>query len=102
DCGMNVFAQNGAGIVLRNFFDFHAASGTGHEDDEASGTIHKQTEIKLALDVEPFFDEEALDDAAGGAGLRSDQLHAENVAGEFGGFIRGARQLDTTGFAAAA
>jgi len=43
-----------------------------------------------------------LDDAAGGAGLRSDQLHAENVAGEIGGLVGGSRQLDAACFAAPA
>ena len=99
---MNRFAQNGAGIVLGDFFDFHAARGAGHENDVAGGAIDEQAEIKFALDVEAFFDEQALDDAAGGAGLRRDQLHAENVAGEIGGFVGGARQLDAATFAAAA
>jgi len=34
--------------------------------------------------------------------LRSDQLHAENVAGEIGGLVGGTRQLDAACFAAAA
>src|SRR5207253_8112849 len=98
---MNGLAQNGAGIFLGDFLDFHAAGGAGHEDDAANGAIDEEAKIKFALDVEAFFDEQALDDAAGGAGLRSDQLHAENVAGDVGSFIRGAGQFYASGFAAA-
>ncbi len=98
---MNCFTQNGAGIILGDFLDFHAASSAGHEDDGTSSAIDEQAEIEFALDVEAFFDEQTFDDAAGGSGLRSDQLHAENVAGEIGGFIGGLRQFYAAPFAAA-
>ena len=91
DGWMNRFAQNGAGIVLGDFFNFHAAGGTGHEDDLAGGAIDEQTQIEFALDIEPFFDEKPFHDAAGRSSLRSDQLHAENVAGDVRGFVRRAR-----------
>jgi len=74
--GMNRFAQDGVGVLLGDFLDFHAAGSAGHKNDVAGGAIDKESQIKFALDVETFFDEQALDDAAGGAGLRSDQLHA--------------------------
>src|SRR5439155_5277435 len=63
DGGMNGFAQNGAGIILGNFLDFHAASGTGHEDDAAGAAIDYKTEIKVTLNVQACFDEQASDDA---------------------------------------
>jgi len=37
-----------------------------------------------------------------GPGLPSDQLHAENLAGEIGGFVGRTRQLDAASLAAAA
>src|SRR5260370_10043529 len=77
---MNRFAQNGARIFPGDFLDFHAARGAGHEDNAPGGAIDKEPEIKFALDVEAFFDEQALDDAAAGTALRSDQLHTENMA----------------------
>src|SRR5260370_5913798 len=58
------FAQNGARIFLGDFLDFHAARGAGHEDNAAACAIDKEPEIKFALDVEAFFDEHALDEAA--------------------------------------
>src|SRR5260370_42013333 len=90
---MNRFAQNGAGIFLGDFLNFHAASSAGHEDDAAGGPIDEKAEIKFALDVETFFDEQALDNAASGASSRSDQLRAEAVAGDIGGVGGGTRQL---------
>ena len=72
------------------------------KDDAAGGAIDKQAEIKFALDVQPFLDQHSLDDAAGGAGLGSDKLHAENLTGNVGGFFRRARQLDAAAFAATA
>ena len=101
DGGMNRLAQNGAGIILGDFFNFHAARGAGHEHDAAAGAVDEQAEIKFALDVEAFFDEHALHDAAGGAGLRRDELHAQDVAGDVGGLVGGARELDAAGFSAA-
>src|SRR3982074_2708160 len=98
---VNRFAQNGAWIVLGDFLDFHTAGGAGHEDDAAGGAIDEKAEIKFTLDVEAFFDEQALYDAAGGTRLRSDQLHAENVAGDIGGLVGGTRQLYAAPFAAA-
>ena len=99
---MNRFAQNGGGIFLGDFLDFHAARGAGHEYHAAGGTVHQEAEVKFALDVEAFFDEKTLDDAPGGTGLRSDQFHAENVAGDIGGLIGGTRQLHAACFAPAA
>ena len=80
DGGMNDFAQDRVGIVLGDFFDFHAAGGAGHEEHFAGGAIDENAEVEFALDVETFFDEEALDDAAAGAGLRGDEIHAQHVS----------------------
>src|SRR5260370_18949676 len=98
---MNLIAQDGRGSFLCVFLDFHAAGGAGHEDDATGGAVDEQPEIKFALDVETLFDEQALDDAAAGPGLRSDQLHAENLAGEIGGFVGRTRQVYAASFAAA-
>ena len=68
----------------------------------SDGAVHQDAEVELALDVETFFDQQALDDAAAGAGLRRDQLHAQHLAGEVRGFVGGMRELHAAGFAAAA
>ena len=102
DDGLNEFAEDGVGIVFGDFFDFHAAGGAGHEDNFAGGAIHQDAEVEFALDVEAFFDQQALDDAAAGAGLHGDEIHAEHVAGDVGGFVGRARELYAAAFAAAA
>src|SRR5712672_1632235 len=99
--GMNRLAQNSGGILFGNFRDFHAAGSASHEDDVTGGAINKEPEIKFALDVQSFFDEQAFDDAAGGTSLRSHQLHAENVAGEIGSLVRGPSEFYAACFAAA-
>src|SRR5205814_7856262 len=69
------------------------------ENDAARRAIYKEPKIELALDVEAFFDEQTLDDAASRAGLRSDEFHAEDMAGNVCRFIRRARELHATAFA---
>ena len=46
------------------------------------GAIDEDAEVEFALDVQAFFDQQAADDAAFFAGLRRDELHAENLPGE--------------------
>src|SRR6267378_7441594 len=99
---MNRLPQNRAGLILGDFFDFHAACGAGHEHDAAARAVDEQTEIKLALDIEAFLDEHAFYNAARGTRLRRDELHAEDMAGNVGGFVGGTGELDTAGFAAPA
>ena len=67
-------------MLLRDFLDFHSARGAGHEHRRADRAIHQDAQIKLALDVEAFFDQQAPDDAALFAGLRRHELHAQNAA----------------------
>ena len=99
---MDGLAQDRGGIFLGDFFDFHAARRTGHENDAARGAVYKETEIEFALDVQPFFDQQTLDNSSGRPGLRGNQGHPENVARNLGGFLGGTRQLDAAAFAAAA
>ncbi len=87
--GANRFAQNRFGMLLRDFFDFHAARGAGHEHRRAHRAVHEHAEVKLALDVEAFFDQQAADDAAFRAGLRRDELHAQDAFGERRRFVGG-------------
>ena len=91
-----------SGVRLGDFLDLHAAGGAGHEDDLAGRAINQDAEVEFAFDVDAFFDEQTLDDAAAGAGLDGDQVHAQHVAGDVGGFVGGMRELDAAGLAAAA
>ena len=63
--------------------------------------IHEHAEIEFALDVQAFFDQQAADDAAFFAGLRRDEGHAHDLAGEIGGFVGRFREFYAAAFAAA-
>ena len=99
---MDGFTEDRFGMGLGHFFDFHAACGAGHEDDLARGAVDEDAEVELTLDIESFFNEQALDDTACGTSLHGDEIHAEHVAGDFGGLVGGVGELDATGFPAAA
>jgi len=51
-------AKIAAGFSLASSSISMATSGAGHEHDAAGGAIDKQAEIKFALDVQAFFDEQ--------------------------------------------
>jgi hypothetical protein len=100
DGGLDEFAKDRFGICFGDFFDFHAAGGAGHEENFAGGAVHEDAEVEFALDVEAFFDEQALNDTAAGSGLHSNEVHTEHGAADFGGFIGRMREFYTAGFAA--
>ncbi len=95
-------AKNRFGMLLGDFFDFHAAGGAGHEYGLAGGAIHQNAHVEFALDVKTFFDQKAADDAAFFSRLRRDQLHAEDVLGKRLRLVGGTCELYPAGFAAAA
>ena len=85
--GMNRLAQNRFGIVLGDFLDFHSAGGAGHKHGRAHRAIDENAEIKFALDVEAFFDQQAANDAPFRARLRRDEIHSEDALGVGGSFV---------------
>ena len=85
---MNRLAHDGFGIRLGNFFDVHTAGSTSHENYFAHAAIDEDAEIKFALDVQTLFDKDALDGATAGAGLGRDEIHAQHVRSDVGGFVR--------------
>ena len=99
---MNRFAQNHFGMVLRDFLDFHSAGRAGHKYRRANSAVNQNAQIQLALDVEPFFDQQAANDAALRARLRRDQLHSENALGMRRRFVGRFRELHAAAFAAPA
>ncbi len=102
DGGVDGFLVDGVGGFGGDFFDFHAAGLRGHEDEAGGGAVEDDAEVELALDLAGFFDEEALNFLAGGAGLMGDQLHAEDGLGLFGCVVEGLGYFDAAALAAAA
>ena len=68
--GRNRLAQDFFRIVFCNFLDFHSTGSAGHEDGHAGNAIHKNADVEFTLDVEAFFDQQAMNDAALFASLR--------------------------------
>src|SRR5260370_33752239 len=73
DHRVNGFAQDGCGIFLSGFFDFHAAGRDGHENRKSVSAIDLKAVVKIALVVEPFFDRTPCDVASARTGLFSTQ-----------------------------
>ncbi len=86
---------------MRHFLDFHAARRARHDHRSGDGAVHQDAQVKLALDVQAFLDQQALHDAPGGAGLRRHQLHAQHGLRQVGRFRRRFRQLHAACLAAA-
>src|SRR5690348_6031922 len=63
-CRVDTLTDDSVGILLGNFLDFHAAGRARHENGRADRAIDEQAEVKLALNVESFFDEQSANDAA--------------------------------------
>ncbi len=99
--GIDVLLQNRVGILGSDLLDLHAAGGRSHEHRLAFGAIDQNAEIKFFLDGQRFFDQQAAHDAAFGAGLMRDQLHAQHLAGEIGGLVHRLGDLHAAAFAAA-
>src|SRR5437588_13130345 len=97
---MNRFSQNCFWIVLCDFLNLHAPCCAGHEDGKTDRTVQQQSQVELALDVEPFLNEYALHQPASRASLRRYQSHSQNVTGDIRGFITRAGQLHSAPFAA--
>ena len=66
------------------------------------GAIDDHAEIQLAIDREPFLDQQAADDLSRRAGLVGDQRLPEQRCGDRLGLVGAVGDLDAAGLAAAA
>ena len=99
--GIDVLLQNRVGIFRRDLLDIHATRGRCHEHRLALGAVDQNSQIKFFLDGQRFFDQQAAHDAAFGAGLVRDQLHAQHLGGELAGFVHRLGDLYAAALAAA-
>ena len=77
-----VSLQDQLGRLRGDLFDVHAARGRGHEHGLALHAVEHDAEVEFALDRQRLFDQQALHDAAFGAGLVRDQRHAQDLVGD--------------------
>ena len=87
DCRINGFAQDLLRRPRRDFFDFDASFGTGHEGRPPARAVDDHSEVKFTRDGAPFFDEDAAHLPACGTGLMGDQLPAEQASSELAGLL---------------
>jgi hypothetical protein len=77
-----------------DFFNFHAAFARHHEHGLGGRAVEDNPQVQLAGNLAAFFDEDAVDRFAFGAGLDRDELMTEQVLGDFGGVVSRSDELD--------
>lgn len=87
--------------LLGNVFDVHAAFGGSHDGHRRAGAVNQQREIQFPRDIAAFFDVDAFDFLAVGAGLFGDQDFAEHGLGVFLDLIDRLGQTDAAFFGVA-
>src|SRR6185437_4592758 len=96
----NHFAQNRLRVFLHHFLDFHSARRARQNHWRFRRAIHQNAQIKFALDVQPFFNEQPPHRAPFRARLRRHQFHSQNLRRQFARLLNGTRQLHTSAFSA--
>ena len=69
---------------------------------QPGGAVDHEAEVQFAPDLHRFFDEDPLHPLSFRAGLVRDQHHAQHLAGDLRGLLRGPCQLDAAAFPAPA
>src|SRR5262249_49299323 len=85
-----------------DLLDLHAALRGRHDHHAPRRAVERHPQIQLAGDVQPLLDEQALDFLPLGAGLRRDELHAEDLAHRIARGVLSPGDFDTAALAAAA
>ena len=85
---------------MRHFLDFHATRCARHDYRRGDGAVHEDAQVKFALNVQAFLDQQALHNASRRTGLRRHQRHAHDGLRKVGSLRRRLRQLHASRFAA--
>jgi hypothetical protein len=88
-------------VGLGNFFDVHAAFGGSHQDNALRDAVGDQRHVQFFLDVRAFFDQQAAYFLAFRAGLVRDQLHTQDLLGEFFDLFQRFRNFHAAAFTTA-
>ena len=87
---------------MRHAFDVHPAFAGDDERDALRGAVRHGRNVIFFFDVRAVFNQQAAHFLAQGSGLVRDQLHAQNLAGQFFHLVNRARHFHAAAFAAAA
>src|SRR6185503_10994920 len=82
--------------------DVHAAFGARHQHDALRRAIDDHADVEFLLDVGAFLDQQASDILSARPGLVCDQLHAEDLPGQFAHGVDRLAELDAAALAPAA
>ena len=100
--GIDVRLPDEVGRLVGHLLDLDAALGAGHHHRAAGRAVDDDAQVELPGHLQALLDEDALDDAAVGAGLVGDQRHAEHVLGVALGLLGRPGDLDAAALAASA
>ena len=77
DCRVDMFLQYQLRSLARHLFDLYPAFGTDHHNRLVFSPIEDDSEIELAGQVQPFFNQDLTDKATRRSGLRRHQAAAK-------------------------
>ena len=94
ESGVDLFAEDGGGILFRDSFDLHATFPTGDEDRAISHTVQGNREVKFPGDFRRFPHQNGMDRLPLGSGLMGDQLIANHARGDIADLGGGFDEMD--------
>ena len=97
---LDIFLEDCVRILRRDFFNFHPARFRSHKHHLRRLAIHHDTEIKLAIDLRRFLNQQSLHFLPGRPRLVRHQRHAKNVFGVLRGLFQRLRHLHPAALAA--
>ena len=100
--GIDGFLQDFFRMLGSYNFNFNSTFAGGHKNGGCCCAVDHQAQVKLAFNVEPFFNQQAPHDPALGTSLRRHQALAQNLTGNGLGFRSRVDHLDAPGLASAA
>src|SRR5437660_7883577 len=101
-CGIDGEGEDLFWPLASDLFDIHASLGRHHERNARSNAVDQRRQVEFLFYRRTFFDVEAVDDLALGAGLMGDERRAQDAGRLAGRLLNGVDDLDATRLAAAA
>ena len=100
DVGIDGDRENLLRALRSDLFDLHPTLGGRDDRQLLCGSIQDNRQVEFRLDLRSRFDVDLADDLALGARLMRAQGHAEDLASDVLGLIRGLGELDAARLAA--
>jgi hypothetical protein len=85
--------DDGLGVLLGDGLDIHATLRRGDDDRALGGAVHEDGEVELAAGELALDDVDGVAETTSGSGLLGDELVADHLVGQDGGFAGPALRL---------